>query len=110
MKHLPWIAGSATVLALCLAGCLKRKETITIARDGRVQIALDFEGDTNDVENGDAMPSAASGWQVKVTKEINQKSNGETSEDTTIEGGADFGPDDELPSTYADLASGDHCL
>ena len=38
MKRLPWIAAAAVVLAVCLTGCLKRKEKITIARDGRVAV------------------------------------------------------------------------
>ena len=38
MKRLPWIMAAAAVLAVCLTGCLKRKEKITIARDGRVAV------------------------------------------------------------------------
>jgi hypothetical protein len=101
MKRLPWIAAAA-VLAVCLAGCLKRKETITIAQDGRVAVELEYKGGTGDVENGDAMPSAASGWQIEVRKEITGEDNGEPTEDTIIEGSASFAPGEQLPFTYAD--------
>ena len=34
MSRLPWMAAAAAVLAICLSGCVKRKEKITIAPDG----------------------------------------------------------------------------
>ena len=51
-----------------LGGCLHRKESITISKDGSAVIRLDFEGDFDDLEFGDAMPSSQNGW--KVTRSV----------------------------------------
>lgn len=52
------------VAAGVIAGCVKREEKITVARDGRVTIELDIEGKPGEMECGDAWPSAASGWNM----------------------------------------------
>lgn len=54
-----------TLAALLLPGCLKRTETITVAPDGRVRINFVAEGDKDDIDSGDAMPSSQAGWTVQ---------------------------------------------
>ncbi|MFH0983585.1 MAG: hypothetical protein V2A79_18880 [Planctomycetota bacterium] len=54
------------LLAAGLLGCMKRKETITVARDGGVTMRVECETDAGDeFTNGDAMPSEEDGWTVK---------------------------------------------
>ena len=49
------------VLAL---GCVRRGEVITVMPDGSVTMVTMIQGDPQDVNSGDAMPSAATGWKV----------------------------------------------
>ncbi len=56
-----------TVLSLVTltAGCLERKESIRVARDGSVALELEFTGDLGDFDTGDAMPQREAGWSVQ---------------------------------------------
>ena len=69
--------GCIAVVSLPLGGCLERKETITVTRDGRVRMELRYTGDPSDFESGDAMPSGATGWLVETDRETD--SDGEES-------------------------------
>ena len=55
--------GCATLLST--AGCLKRYERITVAKDGAVKVALYYEGDEGDFKGPDALPGPQSGWQLE---------------------------------------------
>jgi hypothetical protein len=94
---------TAMVLAGPLAGCNRRKEVITVARDGRVEIELEYQGDPNDMTSGDAMPSEAGGWETTMEERIiGKEDNGEPQKEITLTGHASFGPGEQLPFTYAD--------
>ncbi|UCG32700.1 MAG: hypothetical protein JSU68_13665 [Phycisphaerales bacterium] len=97
-----WALAGAAVLLCVLAGCMRRKETITVARDGRVNISLEYDGGQADVTEGDAMPSEASGWQVAVEESVSGTDNGEPTKEMTITGAATFGPGEPLPFTFGD--------
>jgi len=101
MRKLAWFVVPA-LLVVCLAGCMKRKETIKITRDGRVGFQLEYEGGLGDVTSGDAMPSEASGWEVVIEESVTGTENGEPTKEMTISGEASFAPGEPLPSTYAD--------
>jgi len=94
-----WLSWSLVCgLALPYAGgCLRRKESITIPKDGTIRMSLVFEGDRADFEDGDAMPSLAGGW--KVTRAVEKKDNGEESHELratrTLPAGS------TLPDSYA---------
>ncbi len=95
-------ASIATVgaLAMLLAGCLERKETIRVHPDGAADVRLEFRGDVGDFSGGDALPSEESGWNV--TSENLKSENKEERvlrADRTVKAGED------LPDSYA--VSGD---
>ena len=90
------------VPALCLlllasSGCLKRKESITISRDGSAVIKLDFDGDRDDLEFGDAMPNADSGWDV--TRSVEYQDDGD--ETHILKATQEFAPGQSLPACFA---------
>lgn len=90
--------GTAAVLGglLISSGCVERNEGITVARDGSVTIELQYEGTPEELAGGDAMPSAASGWQVKRTvKEENDKIK------HVLESIRRFEPREQLPRSFA---------
>ena len=64
MNKLKCLALVPTLMLIAAAGCIKRSETITIFEDGRLRLAAEIKGDPDDVYNGDAMPTAESGWQM----------------------------------------------
>ena len=61
----------SSVVLVASAGCLRRKETITVAADGAVTIAIEYSGETKHFRTNDALPSAKGGWNVarKTEKE-----------------------------------------
>ena len=97
-----WIFAGAAVLLCALAGCMRRKETITINPDGRVNISLEYDGGLADVTEGDAMPSEASGWQVVTEERVTETDDGKPSKEMTITGEASFEPGGPLPFTFGD--------
>jgi hypothetical protein len=88
---------TCTVAAL-LTGCLKRKETITVTSDGGVNIVLDVEGESKDVEAGDALPTNSGGWSVTTQTEKNDKGE----EKTLLHAEYNGSPREDLPETYTD--------
>jgi hypothetical protein len=50
---------------LLMAGCLERKETIRVARDGSAEIRVEITGDPGDFSTGDALPERRAGWQTR---------------------------------------------
>ena len=55
----------ALALALTISGCLERKETIRVARDGSVQMRVEWEGDPGDFSKGDTLPTQHTGWATE---------------------------------------------
>ena len=53
------------LLSLLLSGCLERKETITVDRNGGVRIRVELEGDPSDFDTGDVLPTREAGWKVE---------------------------------------------
>ena len=88
---------TALLILPCLsAGCLERKETITVARDGSARIEAQFEGNQQDLRTRDALPTQAAGWHV--TKTVSSNGSDERHKllaTRRFEAGAD------LPATFA---------
>ena len=59
-----------SLVLVVMLGCVLREEKIRIAKDGSVAIELGITGEATQINEGDAMPSAASGWKVERTTEI----------------------------------------
>lgn len=80
-----------------IPGCLERKETITVHRDGRVEFLTELEGDPADFEGGDALPTEQSGWSVEdgVKKEGDKETRRRMAKLTVAEG-------KPLPDAYID--------
>ena len=78
-------------------GCIKRSETITIFEDGRVRLETEIVGDPDDVYNGDAMPTAQSGWQVTDRTET----DAEGEKELTRVAKREIPAGQPLPSSYA---------
>lgn len=81
---------------LVCTGCVEREETITIGVDGAVTVELEYEGTQEEMSQGDAMPSAVSGWDVTRTT---KKDGDDVTEMLTS--GRRFAPGEELPWTFA---------
>lgn len=82
---------------LPLAGCLERKETITVRPDLSVSIALEYSGTKDELAGPDAIPSEATGW--KIERSVRDALNEEKQH--IVEATADFAAGAELPGTYA---------
>jgi hypothetical protein len=82
------------LLACC--ACVERSEVITVARDGSVIIELEYEGTEQELSQGDAMPSAASGWDV--TRSVKEDDD-EVKHILTTK--RRFAPGELLPSSFA---------
>ena len=84
-----------------LGGCLQRKESITISKDGSAVIRLVFEGDLDDLEVGDAMPSSQSGWAV--TRSAKRPDDDKEQEDEThiLRATQTFAAGMPLPANFA---------
>jgi len=95
-KCLPILAASIGIALVTSSGCVERKETITVARDGSVIIELEYEGTEAEMTKGDAMPSAESGWSVaRSTKEEDKKTK------VILESKRRFEPGEPLPESFA---------
>ncbi|GMU81378.1 MAG: hypothetical protein AMXMBFR47_12490 [Planctomycetota bacterium] len=55
----------AATAALLATGCLERKETIRVGRDGSVKMLMTIKGEPSDFESGDALPQRGSPWKVE---------------------------------------------
>ncbi|MCH8243377.1 MAG: hypothetical protein IH897_12335 [Planctomycetes bacterium] len=89
-----------------LGGCLHRKESITISKDGSAVIKLDFDGDLDDLEFGDAMPSSQNGWEV--TRSVERQDDGE--ETHILKATQAFAAGMPLPATFASPTDPDRDL
>lgn len=78
-------------------GCVKRAEQITVTADGRVRIALHYEGPVEEIErSSDAMPSDKSGWEV--TRRLEKDGDDEV---LVLTAERSFPPGARLPSSFA---------
>ena len=93
--------GAAAALTLAaFAGCVERDEEIVIAPDGSVVMTLTHKGDEENILGSDAMPSAASGWEVtRSTEKENDKTR------YVLKSERRFAAGEQLPRTFA--AAGD---
>ncbi len=61
------------MLALCLAGCLERKERLVVRPDGSVKITVNHSSESwDDMYLGDAWPRLEGGWLVVHTNSMNR--------------------------------------
>ncbi|MBU0638206.1 MAG: hypothetical protein KKB50_05015 [Planctomycetes bacterium] len=96
-QHLQCLLLLATGALIGVAGCLERKETIRVARDGAVEIEIQYKGDPEDFATGDAMPDQHSGW--RVVDEV--KTDDEGKQEQTRRGRLRFAAGQPLPDSYA---------
>lgn len=78
MKKMRLAALSLTCLAAgaaLLSGCIERKETIRVARDGGVEWTVSYKGDKADFGVGDALPDRKAGWDVELKPELDEQGN-----------------------------------
>ncbi len=87
----------ASLLPALAAGCLERKEKITVDPDGAVTIRLKYEGSPKDLDSRDAMPAAASGWETTRTL-IEKKGDDEKYQ---LYAKRKFAPSQPLPESFA---------
>lgn len=92
-----WLVGMGLWALAAAAGCLERKETIKVARDGAVAIELEYSGKPEQFKTADAMPSQEAGWPVRRT--VEKEDNGE--EVIRLTAQRRFEPREDLPSHYA---------
>ncbi|MCH8913658.1 MAG: hypothetical protein IIA33_08845 [Planctomycetes bacterium] len=97
MNTLKCLALVPALMIIAAAGCIKRSETITIFEDGRLRLTAEIVGDPDDVYNGDAMPTAESGWQIEDRIETDSEGKKELTRTATREIAAGA----EIPDSYA---------
>lgn len=85
-------------VAVLVPGCLERKETIQIDRDGSVRMRVELTGDPGDFASGDALPDRRSGW--KTEDEFETKDNGDQEQRRIAT--REFGAGAPLPDAYVD--------
>lgn len=100
--HARIVSAAATLTLLGVAGCLERKETVRVHRDGSVSIDLTITGDKGDYLAGDAMPAKTDGWSVE-TQFKTQDDGKETVESTARRR---FHAKEPLPDSFADPRAG----
>jgi len=86
------------VVGAC-AGCPTRKETITVAPDGAVAFALEYEATAAEFERFDALPNEQGGWRVNWTVK-EQRDDGESTKLLTAK--REFVAGEQLPRNFAD--------
>ncbi len=99
-SSLPYCVAVGCLTVLAAAGCVERKERITIAADRSVTIELEYEGNPQELSTGDAMPLAECGWDVTLTT-----TKDDDEERQTLRAKRTFAPGAELPGDFA--AGGD---
>jgi hypothetical protein len=95
------LATPAVLLAVALLlipGCLERKETIRVDRDGSVRIRVEIEGDPGDFVGGDALPDKHIGWKTQDEFETDDKGKETQHRIATRK----FAAGQPLPDSYAD--------
>lgn len=108
MKVYP-IAISSVVGILVACGCIKRTETVAVLPDGSALLLTQIEGDPEDFENGDPLPSQREGWSVKQHT-IREASSKQTKHYLTAKRKAPVGAG--IPDSYASASDpvADICL
>ena len=97
MNTLKYLALVPALMLIAAAGCIKRSETITIFEDGRLWLTAEIVGDPDDVYNGDAMPTAESGWQIEDNIQTDSEGKKELTRKATRFGQAGAA----IPDSYA---------
>lgn len=95
-KHGFWFLAAAAGL-LALAGCLKRKETIRVDRNGGVAIRMEISGDVGDFDGGDPLPSRETGWRTEDRIETKDDGKQEKTRVALLR----VGPREQIPESYA---------
>ena len=92
-------ASAAGLLAalLCSAGCLERKERITVSTGGAVEIVGTFNGDAGEFTEGDALPAPGSAWTVADERSVNDNGDPQVSRTARLA----LAPGQPLPATFA---------
>jgi len=83
--------------ALAVAGCLERKEWLTVRRDGSVEYRIEYRGDPSDFSGGDALPSRRGGWDVRDRMETE-----DDDEEQVRTGVRRIAPHEPLPDSFAE--------
>ncbi len=94
-KHLIIAAVVPLFVLLVGTGCLKRKETITVASNGEITIELEYDGNPGELKRALTLPSSQPGWDVSRTL----TKQGER-DDEIVRATRTFARGKELPSSY----------
>lgn len=73
MRARTWLLIGWSLVAALAGGCLERKETVRVARDGSVELRVEITGDPEDFETGDVLPERSAGWQVRDRDETDAR-------------------------------------
>ena len=91
-------ASAGLLLAGMQLGCLERKETIRVSRDGATAVHVEFSGDRGDLEAGDPLPETDGPWRAAQTVE----KDADGKERHVLRAERDFAAGRELPDCYVD--------
>jgi hypothetical protein len=84
--------------ALLMTGCLERKETIRVDRNGAVTMRVELEGDPGDFVGGDTLPDKYLGWKTEDQIETDDDGKEKQRRVATRR----FAAGQPLPDTFAD--------
>lgn len=94
----------ALAAVIASVGCLERKETIRVDRQGAVHFELEFSGDSLDfVESADALPSEATGWRTQESTQMDDEGRETTTLRATLDARAGA-----LPESFAPAGTPEH--
>ena len=97
-QRVPRLGWVAVLAGLSAAGCIERRETITVDADGGAAVHVEFETRSfSELYEGDAIPTVEAGWLVEATIEKDAQDR----EVFRLEADALFLPGTGMPSSYA---------
>ncbi len=91
------ITAAAILTLLSCAGCLERKESLTVAPDGAVSIECTYQGDASEFKGPDPVPQPEGKWAIQ--DEASTNSDGVPQLLRVAK--QSFAPGSPLPGTYA---------
>ena len=95
--------GLPVLVIVSLLGCVKREETIKVARDGGVTIRVEYHDADSlaELHEGDAAPSEEGGWTVREWSAPTGNDNGKPVEEYGLAAEKSFPPGTPLAGSFA---------
>lgn len=90
-------AALSVLVVVGVTGCLERKETIRVNRDGAVAMHIEISGDPADFADADALPERDSPW--RAADRLEKEADGEKEKQVRV-ADREFAAGQDLPDAY----------